>query len=511
MVDPLIHRFLEDPTGLEEQELDQLVVLLREDPRRAIELREQLLVSDCLSQKLAIDRQNFFAQIEQRIADFERGEEEMYDQVAELRAIAEADIDKPLREPPRSIWLKYSLAAALSLLLVGAVIGWRFAIPATRPVALIEEISGEVTIVRGSEQLKPQPGKAVSTGDQVVSTAGSTIEWKYKDGTTVRIVGDAVSHVRADGQSGAKQVTLDQGELIASVSKQERGPMIFATPHATATVRGTELRLVVGQADTQLDVIEGQVELTRSADGQMLEVVANETAIASQERIAIKLPQWPVERSRAIYLLEGHDKQQLVRNPQTGNFRDTPLEPQGVVSITKRQSLRLSGGSFTAPEAGEFVTSLIRSSGSFAVEIALVPQTAGGGGTLLTLGPTERPSVQLRQEGARLLARVAADGEKTIEMNLGEVAQGQRVHLVLSGRNGAVAGFVGGVQTADQSDVLLDTATWTSGPLTLGGGTDAEDSWRGEIVRLAIFAHFMDAEEARQEWQRFELVHPRRE
>ena len=86
----LIHRFLEDPAGLSETDLEQLTAHLRAEPAKAVELREQLIIDDLLGQKLAVDRKNFPTMVQQRLADFEKGEEEKYDQVADLRAIAAA-------------------------------------------------------------------------------------------------------------------------------------------------------------------------------------------------------------------------------------------------------------------------------------------------------------------------------------------------------------------------------------------------------------------------------------
>jgi ferric-dicitrate binding protein FerR (iron transport regulator) len=486
VTNPLIHRFLEDPAGLEEQELDQLVALLRDDPRKAVELREQLLLDDHLSQKLAIDRQNFFAQIEQRIADFERGEEEMYDHVAELRAIAEGEIDKPLRQSPRAVWLKYSLAAAMALSLVVAIAAWQWTSGSPKAVANIEEISGDVTIVRGKEQIAPQVGKVVFTGDQVVSTAGSTIEWKYKDETTVRVVGDAVSLVTADRKTGAKQVKLDQGELIATVARQPRGPMVFSTPHATATVRGTQLRLVVGRADTQLDVSEGEVELTRLADGKKIDVAANETGVASAERIALRMPQWPLNRSRAIYLFQGDSQGVLCRNPASGNFRESELTPQ-------------DGATLTSADDGADITTLLQRSGEFSLELAFVPRAADDEKwSLLSLGAPEEPGIELRRQHADWRALVKGSDGELVEIRVGPIEGDQRVHLLLTGRNGRLAVYVNGRLAADKNDLFIDTGSWLAGPLVLDSA----------VQRVALFAHFMDAEEVQREWERFKLAHP---
>ena len=485
-IHPLIHQFLDDPASLEEAELDTLAALLRAHPQRAVELREQLLINDYLSQKLAIDRQDFFAQIEQRIADFDQGVEEMYDQVAELRAIAEADIDKPLRERPRSAWLKYSLAAAAALSLVAAIIGWRFWNPTPKAVALVEDFSGEVTIVRGGKSMSPQPGKAVYTGDQIVSTAGSTIEWHYKDETKVRLVGDAVGFVNADRGSGAKQIKLDQGELVATVAPQTRGAMVFSTPHATATVRGTQLRLVVDQSDTQLDVTEGRVELTRAADSQTIEVAANETGVASADRIALRLPQWPVERSRAIYLFQGDLQGVLCRNPTSGNFRESELTP------------RDGGAALTSADDGADVTTLIQRSGEFTLELAFVPPAAKVmNRQRLHLGAPEEPGIELTREHGVWQAIVKGSDGEMVEIPVGPIEGEQRVHLLLTGRNGRLAVYVNGALVGDKNDVLIDTGTWQPGPLVMDLAVQC----------AAIFAHFMDAEEAGREWERFKLTH----
>src|SRR5436190_6969204 len=93
----LIYRFVEDPAGLAEAELEQLIAHLRAEPAIAVQLREQLIIDDLLGQKLAVDRKNFTIMVQQRLTDFEKGEEEKYDQVADLRAIAEAEIEKSVR------------------------------------------------------------------------------------------------------------------------------------------------------------------------------------------------------------------------------------------------------------------------------------------------------------------------------------------------------------------------------------------------------------------------------
>src|SRR5438445_10181682 len=94
-IDLLLHRYLEDRDSLAARELDALIAALRADPELAGSLREQLLLDDLLAQKLALDRRNFVAQVEQRVADFNRGQTELSRQTADLRSIAAAERTGP--------------------------------------------------------------------------------------------------------------------------------------------------------------------------------------------------------------------------------------------------------------------------------------------------------------------------------------------------------------------------------------------------------------------------------
>src|SRR5436190_3281334 len=115
-IDSLIHRYLEDRASVASRELDELIAALRADPELAGSLRDQLLLDDLLAQKLTLDRRNFVAQVEQRIADLNRCQTELGRQTADLRSIAAAQ-----RAPASSTWTRWrwtGLVLALSLLVV---------------------------------------------------------------------------------------------------------------------------------------------------------------------------------------------------------------------------------------------------------------------------------------------------------------------------------------------------------------------------------------------------------
>jgi hypothetical protein len=68
--------------------------------------------------------------------------------------------------------------------------------------------------------------------------------------------------------------------------------MIFATPHAEATIVGTKIRLVSGDAGagTTLDVEEGKVRFQRVSDASAVDVVAGQSAMSKDLKPRISFP-----------------------------------------------------------------------------------------------------------------------------------------------------------------------------------------------------------------------------
>src|SRR5262249_46511131 len=116
----LMQRYLEDCASLSPLELDELITGLHADPELAVTLRDQLLLDDLLAQKLTLDRRNFVAQVEQRIADMQRGQEELQEQVADLRSLAAAE--KTQSAAARG-WRWLHLALVLSVLVLVGIAG----------------------------------------------------------------------------------------------------------------------------------------------------------------------------------------------------------------------------------------------------------------------------------------------------------------------------------------------------------------------------------------------------
>ncbi len=507
----LIHRFLEDPAGLAEAELEQLIAHLRAMPAKAVELREQLIIDDLLGQKLAVDRKNFTIMVQQRLTDFEKGEEEKYDQVADLRAIAEAEIEKTVRPPGISPWVKFAGGISLIVVPLLCFVVWRYQESAPRPVANVEELSGEVVRLVGSKSEALRLGQAISTGDSIVAAPGSTIVWKYKDGTTVRLLGDSKTQLDADSSTLAKQVRLDSGELVASVAKQTRGPMIFTTPHATATVRGTELRIVVAEMNTQLDVTEGNVDFQRNGGSKILQLAANQSGIATAASIQPRDVQWPVNRDFAAYIFEGLDTPQYARNPETGNLRETPLEAAGEAVKSKNWSLLLGGGNYRSEESGKDALSFIKKSGEFACDILFTSDKTQNAqpAVVCSFGPLGNENFQLVQAGQDLSVRLRSGlGKSPTVLDLGKVSPGSPHYVSFACKEGNVCALVDGVEVIANGEFQSTIAIWEEGPLVLGADAAGKQAWRGELAAMALFYQFFDKALADANRGRFKQLHP---
>ena len=490
-LDQLVHRYLDDRQALAEDEIDALVAGLRADPARAIELREQLMLDDLVSQKLAGDRLNFLAQVGQRIADFERGEEEIDSHVVELRAMAEGEILAP---PPQTRgWLKYAAALAITLLLLVAVSSLLWAPRRSLPVAKVLSSSGDVVLRQPSGESALAAGASVLTGQEIITPAGGHATLQYADNTNVEIHGGSQVKLSGEGPGEQKYVFIQHGHVVADVTPQPDGaPMKFVTPHAEAIVLGTRLSLRVSSHDTILDVIDGSVVLNRT-EGESISVGSQESGLATSDRLQLRELRWPSTRDGLIYVYEPFGMTSLARNPETGNLRDTPLESVGGAALNEfTGSLELSGGHFISADAGTDLFKILRATDEFSVEVVMTPQavTNDSQQTILCFGdPQSGTNFMLVQSGNCILVGT----NNTLDSILfSELKPNERSHLVIAFQHGKLT------RHAKRLDLPYDMPgpiSWTEGPLVLGADASGRNAWNGNIEGLAIYSRALTAEE----------------
>ncbi|MCX6910682.1 MAG: FecR domain-containing protein [Verrucomicrobia bacterium] len=148
-----------------------------------------------------------------------------------------------------------AVAACLTLAL------WvRFAAPLP-DAAHLANVTGGVSIVRGGGKQDAVAGFVLQAGDELRVAAKASVAVVYADATRLEFT-EGTRAAFSEKPEDGKQFELALGQVVARVSKQSPGkPLRIRTPHATATVVGTEFDLRVSTRGTRLNVSNGLVQL----------------------------------------------------------------------------------------------------------------------------------------------------------------------------------------------------------------------------------------------------------
>lgn len=185
--------------------------------------------------------------------------------------------------PSRPKW-QWAMGAAAALLLIALVVSFFYPERKREHIARIADLHGAVTWIADGEQAEGrlEIGNELTGGTLEVSSLDSWAELVFEDGSSVWVSGPAVVTI-SDGGAG-KMIRLREGDLSLDVSPQPEGkPMRVITPSAEAVVLGTQFNVSASPLSTSLTVNEGNVQVTRLADGSVQEVKADHRVIAALE------------------------------------------------------------------------------------------------------------------------------------------------------------------------------------------------------------------------------------
>ena len=132
--------------------------------------------------------------------------------------------------------------------------------------------AGGGTLIPGADLLA---GEGVSTPTQ--EGRASVV---FPDGTLFKL--DGLTTVTSIKASPSKRARLEKGLLIVSVPRQPAGkPAVITTPHAEVEIQGATLTFHVAPDSTRLEVVDGNVQLTRIADRKSVVVGAGKRAVVA--------------------------------------------------------------------------------------------------------------------------------------------------------------------------------------------------------------------------------------
>jgi len=139
--------------------------------------------------------------------------------------------------------------------------------------AQLDDVRAAVVVARDGGDLAAKDGTALQPGDTVRVGDGASATVLFADRTRLALAGPSELKLGDDG----KQFELALGQVVARVAKQPPGkPLRIRTPHATATVVGTEFDLRVSTRGTRLDVSDGLVQLAYVGGGGPMLVAAGD-------------------------------------------------------------------------------------------------------------------------------------------------------------------------------------------------------------------------------------------
>jgi len=517
-IDELVQRYLEDRADLAPTELDALIAGLRADPQLAASLREQLLLDDLLAQKFAVDRRNFEAQVAQRVADCNRGEEQLHAQVADLRAMSLAEQQQSWRTG-RTRWRRYTVALA-AVLLVGISLYFVLPIRERRPpLATVIALAGDVQLKRDGESSAAEVDGSVQEGEQIVVPRDGSMTLKYLDATEIHVKGDSAVMFGGKAPTAGKHLRIDRGEIVANVVPQRLGDMQIVTPHAVARMNGAKLRLVVVEDEhTLLDVSEGTVRFDRLADNRSIMVAASETGVASRDALQTRQLTWPDRRDGLTYLCSpletsepDNDKPlSVARNPETRKLRVAALEARGAALLDARLSYELSGGYLISEQAGPDIREASRGGSEMTLEAIFSPaslEQVGPARIVSLADDDDPPNFTLTQDGSEVSFLLRTDADKPASPpRLAVHSSDLPLHLTITYRSGELVAYRDGIRIASWKDVLGSLAPWRSGPLTAGADASGERPWHGVIEAFAVYNRCLEPGEVARNARNYRLL-----
>lgn len=143
-------------------------------------------------------------------------------------------------------------------------------VSAENPVAITSVAEGAVELLREEDKQLIETGFLLINQDEIHTGGESFCAVKFVDGANIiRVFPNSIFTVSAEEEDAElnKSVFVRIGSLFAQVL-QDTGIFSVETPSAVATVKGTRFLLIVDdEGNTEIFVVEGEVEVENKEDG----------------------------------------------------------------------------------------------------------------------------------------------------------------------------------------------------------------------------------------------------
>jgi hypothetical protein len=392
--------------------------------------------------------------------------------------------------------------------------------------ARLANVSPGVQIARDGKSLDAETGLDLQPGDRISVPEQAWAAFVYEDATRVLLHPGAEAvfqpPVGENPNAASKRLLLRQGTLAAHVARQSPARAAeITTSNAAVRVLGTRLLLATSPDRTHLDVLQGQVQLTRSSDGASVKVSAGFSAVAQPgaELLSQRIPGRVTQDLAALYLFD-EGSGAIVHDRSNS---DPPLDLQ----IADADAARwLSGGGLalhreTVVASGAPARQIIeacRQSNELTIEVWIKPSSIEQVGPArivsVSIDPFHR-NFTLAHETAQpgtghsqaffvtRLRTTAADENGLPEFRTSPgVVETEMTHVVYTRQaSGQAKIYVDGVHRAN-SEVLGDFSGWDDEyQFYLANEGTMDRPWLGEYHLVAIYNRAITEQEILQNYK----------
>ena len=500
-INQIIENYLDDPEKVSDEEMALLLAALGKNTTLAVEVKDQLMVNELLAQRYGVDRQDFMAQVDQRIRDYKTGEAELAEQVHDLRTIAEQELEHWELRSQRARRRNFVLATALVILVAVGISAYVVISPTLDFAVEIAIAEGGGTIYGPGRKEKIRPGEPIriNRGEQIKTSSNQAMTFEYTDKTRVHVGGESVIEFDV-GMQGGKFVKVHQGSVSANVTPQTKsGPMTIETNNADVIVKGTEFFLLVDAEESRLDVIKGSVGFQPRPTGRPITVQGG--YYASSADMKLRKSPWPTKRGGLVFLMDTKDEPNFVLDQSLGVYRRCVVEGRVHANWNKDDAMILGRGRFETLGSSLNMLTACRKSNELTLEGYVSPFEANliEPGHIMTFSSgKDSRNFSLTQKGDQLVLQLkTAQGEDPLsEFVLYRFPDKLPRHIMVSCKPGRLVCYVDGEMKLNQPMDEGDFSNWNDQHLVFGGEYTGGHQWHGTLQGIAIYSRFIEHEEA---------------
>ncbi len=148
----------------------------------------------------------------------------------------------------------------------------------SNPIAVISGMKGEISIIRGEEQLTAKTGDLLFDADEIVSGIESFASIRFVDnGATAKLFPNSILIVQGyvvDGKL-SKKSSVEKGRFLSKVNINS-GQYMVETPNTVASVKGTEFLVGYDNFMTNVIVRSGEVDIENKITGDTVTATSDQ-------------------------------------------------------------------------------------------------------------------------------------------------------------------------------------------------------------------------------------------